>query len=97
MSKICFFVVCLANLFYHVDSLSGRDTQISSLTENADDESDEEVKPFARIIPMADEDDEEDGSSSALPKFVSENDADEPGTVPSFLEDGEKSLSKVNK
>ncbi|XP_045025148.1 LOW QUALITY PROTEIN: claspin-like [Daphnia magna] len=79
------------------DSLSGRDTQISSLTENADDESDEEVKPFARIIPMADEDDEEDGSSSALPKFVSENDADEPGTVPSFLEDGEKSLSKVKK
>ncbi|XP_059350212.1 claspin-like isoform X2 [Daphnia carinata] len=78
------------------DSFSGRDTQISSLTENADDDSDEEVKPFARIIPIADDDDE-DGSISAHPKFVSENDADEPGTVPSFLEDDEKSMSKVKK
>ncbi|KAI9565287.1 hypothetical protein GHT06_009075 [Daphnia sinensis] len=81
------------------DSLSGRVTQIDSKAENADDESDEEVKPFARIIPMADddEDDEENGSSSALPKFLSEDDADEPGIVPSFLEDEEKSVSKVKK
>lgn len=65
-----------------------RDTQKSSLAEKSDDDDDfeEDVKPFSRIVPVSD--DEDDSCSGPNLKLLVENDAsNESGIAPLFSDD----------
>jgi hypothetical protein len=60
-----------------------------------DDDSDEDFKPFSRIIPM--DDDDEDSNSSPPIKLQIENDGEEPESAPVLLDDEEEKSKPIRR